>query len=487
MQALSCIYISLGKEIFMKKRHPGRGPISAALAGVMLLCIALLGFTGCEDSPPLSENNKITAFKIGNTLGAIDEEAQEILVIVPAGTNLSALKPVVSVSAHASVFPASEEEVNLNHPVSYTVTAENGVSRTYTVTVLTEAAAAVLNSIQIQAAPTRTIYEIGESFSPDGLIIAGVYSDGSVREVTGYTLDPAPVPTGTAGTQTVTVSVGGKSASFTVSVRSARLESISATPLKFSYAPGEALTPAGVVVTGYYSDGTDKVETASYTVTGYDPATPGSQKVVVTLNGKTATFTVTVGSPVVLESISATPLKINYAFGEAWDPADVVVKGYYSDGTTKIIEDGYTVTGYESQKSGNQILAVVLEGKASGTFSVTVGVKRDISVTIGLPNAADKEPEIFGIPEGGIVLSTSQTDLPEKIVVSAAAVGSSTPYTGGVYSYISWFIDGSFNSSDNIITIYASNYTLKIPHYLTFVGTKDGVEYSRTITFTVNP
>jgi hypothetical protein len=36
----------------------------------------------------------------------------------------------------------------------------------------------------------------------------------------------------------------------------------------------------------------------------------------------------------------------------------------------------------------------------------------------------------------------------------------------------------------NIITINAASYTLK-KHSITFVGVKDGVEYSRTIEFTV--
>jgi hypothetical protein len=562
----------------MKKRHSGRqfGAAAgiAAVSGIMLLCITAWGLTSCSvEDDNMEEGNKITSFKIGEALGSIHETEQVIDVFVPAGTDLKALTPVVTVSSNASVYPPSGTEVNFSHPVSYTVTAENGVSQSYKVTVLAEDPTATLERIDIRTLPARTIYEVGETFDPSGMVIVGVYSDGSVREETEYTLDPSPVLTDTADEAIeVTVSVRGKDAPFTVTVRNARLESITVATLKDSYAYDEALDPAGIAVTGHYSDGTTRLEAPlSYTVSnGYDPEKSGSQTLLVTLNGKTATFTVTVGypaPPVTLSSISVTTLKASYAYGEELDPAGISVRGYYSDGTDKIeapadeTTPGYTVSGYNSEKSGSQTLLVTLNGKTA-TFTVTVGypdpavtlssisvttlkasyaygeeldpagisvrgyysngtdkieeaenytvtgyapekpgyqkllvtldgktatfsvivgtkpVERNISVSIGLPNT-NKEPEIFGIPEGGIKLSTSQNGLPDKIVISVAN-------NGLVYSNVTWYVDGSpFNYSNNIITIEAVNYTLKLPHYITFTGTKDNIEYSRTITFTV--
>jgi hypothetical protein len=158
-----------------------------------------------------------------------------------------------------------------------------------------------------------------------------------------------------------------------------------------------------------------------------------------------------------------------------------VVRGYYQDDTDRIEElpDG-AITGYDPEKSGSQTLLVTLNGKTA-TFNVTVGEKRVISVTIGLPNTAGQQPKLFGIPADGIILSTSKNkDLPNKIVISAAGIDDE------VYSAVEWFVDGtSFNESDNIIVIEASKYALKIPHRITFTGIKDGVEYAQTITFTV--
>jgi hypothetical protein len=176
------------------------------------------------------------------------------------------------------------------------------------------------------------------------------------------------------------------------------------------------------------------------------------------------------------------------------DKAGIVVMGHYSDGTDKIEDaNSYSVTGYDPEKPGYQTVVVNLNGRTA-TMLLNVGDKpeeRDISVTIGFPNDDNKEPEIFGIPDGGIILSTSQNGHPDQIVISAAGknLNYNEPMKGGIYSSVYWYIDGvqyPYNSANpNIITIYAADYTLKIPHYLTFVGTIDEIEYSRTITFTV--
>jgi hypothetical protein len=101
----------------------------------------------------------------------------------------------------------------------------------------------------------------------------------------------------------LTVTLKGKTATFTVTVNAsgAVLQSIAITsqPAKTVYTQGEAFEIGGLVVTGTYSDGTSKQETVSLSnVSGYDPDTTGMQTLTVTLNGKTATFTVTVNASV---------------------------------------------------------------------------------------------------------------------------------------------------------------------------------------------
>jgi uncharacterized repeat protein (TIGR02543 family) len=67
--------------------------------------------------------------------GSIDEEAKTVDVIVPYATNPGALVSTITLSPKATVSPASGVAQNFSSPVDYTVTAEDGSTEVYTVTV----------------------------------------------------------------------------------------------------------------------------------------------------------------------------------------------------------------------------------------------------------------------------------------------------------------------------------------------------------------
>lgn len=86
---------------------------------------------------PYSSAKRITSFKFNNLTGAtgvINETDRTIAVTVPQGTDRSGLVPTVTYEG-ASISPASGVAKNFTSPVTYRVTAEDGTSRTYTVTV----------------------------------------------------------------------------------------------------------------------------------------------------------------------------------------------------------------------------------------------------------------------------------------------------------------------------------------------------------------
>jgi hypothetical protein len=227
-----------------------------------------------------------------------------------------------------------------------------------------------------------------------------------------------------------------------------------------------------VVVTGTYSDGKDRQVPAGagYEILGFDPDKEGLQAVAVVLNGKTALYEVSV---LELVSIAVVPLKTDYAYGSFFSPDDIKVVGSYSDGTKKIIkwEEEYTVTPYEDEletltavplKGGSHDLLVTAYNGVNELLKITVEDERVASISIGLPS-------------GDIVLSV--TGLQKELVISAARV----------YSNVSWYVDNEpkATNNENIFTIKAADYVLKKPHTLTFVGTRDDVEYSTDISFTV--
>ena len=92
-----------------------------------------------DDFKLLSSEKAITSFAF-NALtpavtGTIDQGAKTIALIVPNGTNVTALVPTIGISAKATVSPASGIAVNFTTPATYTVTAEDGTNANYTVTV----------------------------------------------------------------------------------------------------------------------------------------------------------------------------------------------------------------------------------------------------------------------------------------------------------------------------------------------------------------
>lgn len=86
-----------------------------------------------------ADNEKsIRSFVIDDVEGVIDEFSKTVTVQMPEGTDVTELVPTIEVSEGATVSPASGEAQDFTNPVSYTVTAQNGTTAVYTVTVIVE-------------------------------------------------------------------------------------------------------------------------------------------------------------------------------------------------------------------------------------------------------------------------------------------------------------------------------------------------------------
>lgn len=161
-----------------------------------------------------------------------------------------------------------------------------------------------LSSIEMQVGPSTTVYNVGDTFSAEGMVVNAVYSDGSVAAVTGYTVSEVDMTT--AGTKTVTVTYTEgevtKETTFQIVVNeviseNATVTAIEVTGAKTEYTLGEPFSYEGLTVTATYDDnGTTKTKVLSeeeYTVTEPDMTTEGTKTVTVsyTFNGTTVTDT----------------------------------------------------------------------------------------------------------------------------------------------------------------------------------------------------
>jgi hypothetical protein len=328
----------------------------------------------------------------------------------------------------------------------------------------------ILESIAITTPPTKTVYAKGETLDITGMVVTGTYTDTTTKAETVTTVNVSGYDKDTLGEQTLTVTVNGKTATFTVTVSAAELVSIAVTtpPEKESYAKGEALDITGLVVTGTYSDTTTKAETITATdVSGFNPlpdSTPVTQTLTVTVNGKTATFTVTVNAAALVSiAITTPPTKTVYAKGEDLDLNGMVVTGTYTDTTTKA-ETITDVSGYNKETLGEQTLTVTVNGK---TTAFTVTVKLSMNMTVEFTELQD---ETIGISQ-------------DTSVVKGTAISITVTPTFDSYQ---WYLDGNIvaDAAGNSLEIPTANLTLG-SHNVTVLVEKGTTPYTKLLHFQV--
>lgn len=140
-------------------------------------------------------------------------------------------------------------------------------------------------------------------------------------------------------------------------------------PTKTTYNLGDALDLTGLEVT--YRDNMSLTPhvTTSYTVSGYNPNLSGDQTITITFGSHTATFIVNVKTYVI--EITKLPTKTTYNLCDALDLTGLEVSLVDNLSNKQVITTGYTVSGYNPRKSGNQTITVTY-GSYTATFTVNV-------------------------------------------------------------------------------------------------------------------
>lgn len=101
------------------------------------LCLVFATFVLLAGCTKESAEKQILRFEfaIPAAVGTINENDKTVEVIVPIGTDLTNMVPVITISSKATVNPASGTIVDFTNPVTFTVTAEDGSQAVYKVKV----------------------------------------------------------------------------------------------------------------------------------------------------------------------------------------------------------------------------------------------------------------------------------------------------------------------------------------------------------------
>lgn len=169
---------------------------------------------------------------------------------------------------------------------------------------------------------------------------------------------------------------GGFAATCTVTVQpDVTLTAISLSNAPTSATVGTSLDLSALVVTAIYSNETTQV-VQDYSVSGYDQTQAGVQTIVISYQGCTASFTVTVREKsltLVGVVLAAAPIKRDYVVGETdLDLDGMKLLAVFDDGTSQVVESSdYTSSGFTTTATGKKTITITYKG-FSATFDIQV-------------------------------------------------------------------------------------------------------------------
>ncbi|WP_295738156.1 bacterial Ig-like domain-containing protein, partial [uncultured Oscillibacter sp.] len=253
-----------------------------------------------------------------------------------------------------------------------------------------------VTAIAIATPANKTVYTLGEPLDVAGLTITAALSDGNTETVPVNADMVSGFDSSTAGVKTLTITYGGQTTSYQITVRDdggtppdptdPTVTAIAiATPAnKTVYTLGEPLDVAGLTITAALSDGnTETVPVNADMVSGFDSSTAGVKTLTIMYQGQTTTYQITVRDnggtppdptdPTVTAIAIATPAnKTVYTLGEPLDVAGLTITAALSDGNTETVPvNADMVSGFDSSTAGVKTLTIMYQGQTT-TYQITV-------------------------------------------------------------------------------------------------------------------
>lgn len=242
---------------------------------------------------------------------------------------------------------------------------------------------------------------------------------------------------------------------------SRELTSIAVTtqPTRVSYEAGETFDATGMVITAYYDDGTSSV-VKNYTLS---PITLTKDTTFITITYKevlkTATTTLNVEVKNLLKSIFvANPPDITEYYAEEYfDTTGMVIKAYYSDGSSQEVTNyTYEPSGELTQSDETITITYTEEGITKKTYQdITVGEAPNlvsIAVTTPPDKTSYKPGEFFDTT--GMVITASFDNNTSKVIQGYTYSPNGALEIGNDTITISYTKSGITKTTTQTITIY---------------------------------
>lgn len=307
-----------------------------------------------------------------------------------------------------------------------TVTYE-GKTTTFNITITAKA----VTSISMNTLPTVTSYveAAATTVSGAGGKITVTYDNNTteVIDLTNATLTTPDMTT--VGTKTVTVTYGGKTTTFDISIVAKSVSSITVktVPTKNSYPQGTNVDLTGGVLTVNYNNNTSStVDMTAATVSSFDNTKVGTQTVTISYNGKTTTFSVEVTARKVASFTLSGTTGLSVTEGLPLNVSSVIANVTYDNGDKEAVNVTNTMISY-TDAVGTQTVTVTYGG-VSQTFTINVIAKVATSISMNtLPTTEYKEGASFSLSGATIVVNYNNNTTSAPINVTSSMISPASP------------------------------------------------------------
>lgn len=326
------------------------------------------------------------------------------------------------VTGHFKTEPLTQE-ITTGYTVS-TPDMSTAGSKTVTVTYLGKTADYTISvaprfiqSISLNVTNVKRDYTVNDAFTYQGLVVTANYNAAPLTEtVTDYTVNEDELDMSVIGQKTVIVTYQGMMASYEIFVHEPvlildRIEVNTDNVVTKQFYVGDTFSYEGIVVTAYYENSEPRVIT-DYTVSEPDMTTAGNKSIIISYQGKTASYGIRVMEPALVRiEVNASGATTLFAVNSEFNCEGIVVTAYYQNRTYKVITEGYTANVEELDMStpGTKTVIITYQTKTA-SYDITV-----TSATLtGIEVNADGATIEFYIGEtfssAGIVVTAHYSD-----------------------------------------------------------------------------
>lgn len=338
-------------------------------------------WSGWEDMATFENHPCHSTIKAFTTSELIDESLKSIEITTPptkteywSGEDFDKTGMVVKANYNSKTNPSVVLDSS-----SYSITNGTNLKKGQTSVTITYEGKTVeqpikvtenkVENIAITTPPAKTEYWAGEDFDRSGMVVKATYTDGTITEITNYTITNSSSLKNNQSS--ITVSYEGKTVEQAITVKANSVIKIEITqaPNKTNYVVGQNFNNVGMIVKATYANGTVK-EITDYEVKNGNNLSAGQTTVAIIYEEQTATQTITVVEKAIIGiSVKTLPTKTKYIQNkEALDLIGGVIEVTYNNATTESIEmtsDEVSATGFSNSNLGTITITLTYQSKTT--------------------------------------------------------------------------------------------------------------------------